>query len=355
MIRSDVVQLRLANQGLTQTRGQSPKEIVTWMGAMQAQDYTMAKWAIGIRLPGSTETMVEAALDCGDILRTHVLRPTWHLIAGEDIHWMLALTAPHIRSSMKSRHKELELSTKVLSKSYSIFEKTLKGNNHSTRDELMVKLEKARISTKDSRASHIFLMAELDGLICNGTLKGKKTTYALLDERIKAKKKITREESLYKLADRYFSSHGPATLQDFIWWSGLPVGDAKKAFAMIRKNFTEETTNNKNYLIKDLSGNRKNESVFLLPAFDEFLISYKDRKASLPSTDFTKAISNNGVFWPTITVNGQVVGTWKRILRKDRMPVEFKFFNKRANSRQQKMMLDRAVGILKSFFGYPND
>ncbi|MBX7151107.1 winged helix DNA-binding domain-containing protein [bacterium] len=353
MIHSDVAQLRLANQGLIQNRGETPSEIVSWLGAIQAQDYTMAKWAIGVRLPGSTEKTIEAALDGGDILRTHVLRPTWHFVTGEDIHWMLELTAPHIRSSMKSRHKQLGLSASVLSKSYAVIEKFLMGNNHSTRDELMAKLEKAKISTKDSRASHIFLMAELDGLICSGVLKGKKTTYALLDERISKKKKMTREESLYKLSSLYFSSHGPATLQDFIWWSGLPVGDAKSAFQTIRKNFIEKTIDKQNYLMKD-SSNQTISSAFLLPAFDEFLISYKNRKASIPSGNFAKAISNNGIFWPTITINGQVEGTWKRILKKDRMSVVFNFFNKKLNTTTQKKLLEKTTEDLKLFFDYPN-
>ena len=203
---SDVANIRLTNQHVAATKFKKAKDIVHWMGAMQAQDYAMAKWAVGVRLPDSTDTVIESAIDKGEIIRTHVLRPTWHFVSSGDIYWMLALTAPHIKASLKSRHKELELTETIISKSHTIIEKALAGGKHATREELITKFEKADIATDNNRASHIFLRAELDGIICSGATKNKKQTYALLEERVPKTKSLNRDEALTALAEKYFSS-----------------------------------------------------------------------------------------------------------------------------------------------------
>lgn len=325
---TDIANIRLSSQQIAGTKFKTVKELAGWMGAMQAQDYHMAKWAMGVRLPESTEKTIEAAIDHGEITRTHLLRPTWHFVSADDIHWMLALTAPQIKTSLKSRHKQLELSETIFNKSNTIIESALSEGKHLTREELVVELEKAKIATSDNRASHLLLRAELDGIICSGASRGKKQTYALLEERVPKSKPLSKEEALATLAGKYFTSHCPATLQDFAWWSGLPVTDAKNALELVKSDFVSETIDSQTYWLTNsfsIPGTAK-ESVHLLPAYDEFIISYKDRGASLSFENHKKAVSNNGMFWPVIVINGKVTGTWKRAIKKDNVLVETQFF-----------------------------
>ena len=325
---TDIANIRLFSQQIERTNFKTAKEIVGWMGAMQAQDYSMVKWAVGARFPNSTDREIESAINNGEIIRTHLLRPTWHLVSAKDIYWMLELTAPHVRASIKSRHKELGLSEAIITKSNTVMEKALKNRKQLTRDELIAELGKESIATNDNRASHLFLRAELDGVICSGAVKGKKQTYALLEERVPKTKPLSREKALASLARRYFASHCPATLQDFVWWSGLSVSDAKQALEMVKSDFISESIDSRIYWFINLTSSPESvkEDIHLLPAFDEFIISYKDRSASLPFENHRKTVSNNGIFRPVIIVDGQVEGVWKRTIKKDKVIVEAEFF-----------------------------
>jgi DNA glycosylase AlkZ-like len=326
----DIPFYRLINQQIAATKFSMPVEIVSWMGAMQAQDFRMAKWAIGVRLPGSSEKSIEDAINNGEIIRTHLLRPTWHFVTKEDARWIIELTAPHIRSSLNSRHKFLGFSKSIINKCFKIIEESLANGKHLTREAIMTELKKAKIDVSENRSSHIMLMAELDQLVCSGTAKGKKQTYALFNERVPKSKSLKREEALAKLAERYFASHGPATLQDFVWWSGLPVADARNAIEMIKSKFISEKINKKEYWFADSIKIPKKvkESVYLLPAYDEFTISYRDRSAVHNHNMIDKAISNNGIFRPIIVVNGQVVGLWKTVKTKDKLNITIEYFVK---------------------------
>jgi hypothetical protein len=323
----DIADLRLASQHIAGTKFTSAGELVTWMGALQAQDYAMSKWAVGVRLSNSTNKSIEAAMDKGEIIRTHVLRPTWHLVAAGDVRWMIQLTAPHIKKMVKGRHADLKLTEAVLSKSRKVLEKILRDGNYSTREELIVGFNKAGIATDENRASHIFLAAELEGLICSGPTTGGKQNFGLLDERVPPTKLLSRDEALRSLAKRYFSSHGPATLDDFAWWSGLPAGDAKRALEMVKSGFESETIEGKPYWLAEANVRIK-ESAFLLPAYDEFIISYKDRSATITFDNTKRAVSSNGIFRPVIVVNGQTVGIWKRSIKKDKAIIEMEYFTR---------------------------
>jgi hypothetical protein len=325
---SEISKIRLVRQQIAGTKFRTAKDIVGWMGAMQAQDYSMAKWAIGVRLPGETEKNVEAALDNGEIIRTHLLRPTWHFVSADDIYWILELTAPHIKNSLKFRSKSLELNDDVYKKSNKVIEKALRGENHLTRKELLKILQKAKINTDGQRGPHIILRAELDGILCNGKKRLKKQTYALLEERVPESNTFSRDEALSKLALKYFTSHSPATIKDFVWWSGLPVNDAKHALEMIKKDFFSEKIGTQTYWLSNSFSIPKNykDSIYLLPAYDEFLISYKDRSAAIPVENNKKAISNNGIFRATIVRNGKVIGIWKRLTRKNKVKIKTEFF-----------------------------
>ncbi|HEY5408092.1 MAG TPA: winged helix DNA-binding domain-containing protein [Ginsengibacter sp.] len=326
----NISNVRLIAQQITTPTFTTPKEIVSWMGALQAQDYNMAKWAIGVRLPGSTDAKIEDAFNKGTILRTHVLRPTWHFVSADDIQWMLELTAPHMNLAMKSRHKQLGLNEKIFSKSNSIIQKALEQGKHLTRPEIMSELEKANIATHDLKAIHLMYHAELNGIVCSGMMRGKNHTYALLEERVKKVKHITREEALAKLAERYFKSRCPATLEDFIWWSGLNITDGRNALEMVKNNFISENIKSKTYWLPgSFSVTPKSKSSFyLLPAFDEFIISYKDRRAVIEQEYYAKAFTANGIFRPVMVMNGKVIGLWKRDIQKDKLITEAQFFKR---------------------------
>ncbi|HPF52725.1 MAG TPA: winged helix DNA-binding domain-containing protein [Draconibacterium sp.] len=326
----DISNTRLINQRITGTKFNSVKEVVSWMGAMQAQDFYMSQWAVGVRMSDASESTINSAIDNAEIIRTHALRPTWHFVSPDDIYWMLDLSAPRIKTAMKSRDRELGLTESIFKKSNKILLTILAGDNHLTRAEIISEFQRERIPVDDNRASHLFVRAEIDKIICSGKLKGKKQTYALLSERVKNPKVLNRDEALAELAKRYFTSHGPTTLHDFNWWSGLNITETKQALEMVKSNLSSETVGDHTYWFANFQPEPviENNEVYLLPAFDEFLISYKDRSASLTFDDHKKAVSNNGMFWPVIVQNGSVIGIWKRIINKDKVALETVFFKK---------------------------
>jgi hypothetical protein len=353
MTLNELSNIRLCNQKVVGTEFKTAKEVVGWTGAMQAQDYPMAKLAVGARMLNATDEKIESAFNNGEIIRTHIMRPTWHFVSSEDIYWMLELTAQKIKSSLKSRHKELGLTQALLTQSNSIIEKALQKGIFLTREELASEFHKVKINVAENRLSHLLLCAELDGITCSGPLKGKKQTYALLQDRVPYTKRLTRDESLTELAKRYFTSHGPATLQDFTWWSGLSATEAKLGLESVKPLLISETIDSEKYWLaqSSLKHASHNTSVYLLPAFDEFLISYKDRSASLSLTDNKKAVSDNGIFRPVIVANGQVSGLWKRTVMKDSVRVETSFFH--PQPKMAKELIEKAVMAWVSFWEMP--
>lgn len=320
------------------------------MGAMQAQDYPMAKWGIGIRLPGSTEKSIEECLNRGEIIRTHLLRPTWHFVTAEDIAWMLELTAPHIKSALKSRHRELEITETLVQKSHAVLRKILSDKSHLEREILMAELSKAKIPTDNSRLSHLLLRAELDALICSGAIRNNKRTYTLLEPFLPKIKKRSREEALAELANRYFSSHGPATLPDFAWWSGLSVADSRLGIEMNKPDLIHETIDTASYWFfpsREPEGFSKKQA-FLLPAYDEYIISYRNRMAVLTHENHAKSVSDNGIFRPVIIINGQVTGLWKRTLKNEKLLIEITPF--RTYNKSEIKLIDKASGRLAMFY-----
>jgi len=351
MNSSDISTLRLHNQQITATKFKTAKELVGWMGAMQAQDYNQAKWAIGARLPHLTENQIESAFNQGEIFRTHLMRPTWHFVSADDIYWILELTAKQIKSTMKARNRDLGLTEAVLGKSQEVLVKALDGNHSLTREEISFHLNQEGISTDENRLSHILMEAEIDGILCSGGIQGKKQAYALLDERVPVKKTMSKEEALALLAKKYFTSHGPATLPDFTWWSGLPVTDARKALEMNKSALISETFGTDTYWFADSIKlpSSPPDSVYLLPAFDEYLISYKNRGAMITADHHTKAISNNGIFRPVVVVNGQISGLWKRTIKNETVIIELDHF--RPHNPAEKRLIKKAAETFGHFSG----
>lgn len=337
MTLADISNLRLINQQIADNKFKNPGDVVNWMGAMQAQDLGMAKWAVGLRIPISSEKIIEEAINEAEIIRTHLFRPTWHFVSPDDIYQLLELTRPQIKSTMSYGDKHFGLTKSVCSKSNKVIEKSLTRQKQLTREEIKAEIEKAGIDTGSNRLSHLLFRAELEEIICSGKVIGNKQTYALLSERVPNKKIFIKEETLGLLAKKYFTSHSPATIKDFIWWSGLSVTDAKAGLETVKSDLFSETINSETYWFHNNSKdiNQLNNSTFLLPAFDEFLISYRDRSAALLVGQNKNTISSNGIFRPVIVINGKVRGIWKRIIKKDKVIIEFELFD-RLNSNQKK-------------------
>lgn len=347
MTLSEIALLRLVNQRLLDSKFTAPKQVVSWLGAIQAQDYYMGKWAIGTRMLNATDQLIEDAINQGEIVRTHVMRPTWHFVLAEDIRWMLELTAPHIKAAMKTYQKKLKLNEKIFHRTNDIIAKLLEGNNHLTRAEIVAELKKEKIKADNLQATHIMFDAELNGIVCNGPMRGKQFTYALMDERIPSTKSVTREDALFKLSKKYFTSHGPATIQDFTWWSGLPAADAKKGLDLVKDKLVSEKIDNKIYwfdgtLSKSALTNQT--APLFLPAYDEFMISYTDRSASIDKKFSKVILVGNGIFRPIIVKKGKAIGIWLRTVKKNHVAITTKFF-----SAKEKMKKSEVAPLLYPF------
>lgn len=322
----DIIHLRLRNQQLSKSAFKNTIELVRWLGAVQSQDYAGAKWALAGRLKNAVEKEIDEAFDDGKILRTHVLRPTWHFVLPEDIRWMVGLTEPRISAFSAKHFRDLGLDKSVLSRSNKIIVKALGQGKHLTKKELGIALQKARIDTNELRLTFIIFRAELDGLICSGARRGKQFTYALLDQRAGDAKNLKKDEALNELASRYFASRGPATVKDFTWWSGLSPADARKAVEIIRAKLSREETDGEVYYFVSPSSTSAATKllVHLLPAWDEYTVAYKDR--SLVIDPQFESEAGHGVFNPNIVVNGKIKGSWRRELTNTSVAVETRYF-----------------------------
>jgi hypothetical protein len=281
--------------------------MVAWLGAVQAQEYGPAKWALGLRLPtGATDAAVNRALDQGRILRTHLLRPTWHFVTPADIRWMLELTAPHVHRTMSSYDRQLGLDADLMIRATDVIERALGEHRYLTRRDLGAHLERAGLPGRSRELAHIAMHAELEGIICSGPRRGKQFTYALLADRAPAAPRLSRDEALAELARRYFTSHGPATIRDFIWWSGLRTADAKRGLEMNRAR-SHDMDGLKYWSLGRAAARPpgRKTGVHLLPIYDEYLVSYRDHQA-VPRPAYVL-----GGFQHALVIAGQVAGTWR--------------------------------------------
>lgn len=283
------------------------------MGAVQAQDFGGAKWGVGQRVGKSTEADVEASFNEGRILRTHAIRPTWHFVTSDDIRWILELSAPRTHAVSAYAYRTTELDARVLKRCRKVIEKALEGGRYLTRDEIASALEAAGIAARGLRLGYIMIWSELERVVCSGPRRGKQFTYALFDERAPNAKSLPRDEALAELTRRYFVSHGPATVRDFAWWSGLTMGEARRGVELLHPLLTRVDVEDRTYWFKEcaVAGARLRPSVHLLPDYDEFLIAYKDRNSrvfglkeglSRPSFETTAFL---------LVIDGLFAGTWR--------------------------------------------
>jgi hypothetical protein len=329
MTKFDIAPQRLSNQSIVPATFEKPGDVVKRLGAVQAQDYLGALWAIGLRMKAATEKTIEQAICDRKIIRTWPMRGTLHFVTPEDVRWMLALLAPRIITNAVRRHRQLELDAATFARSEILFTRALQEGRQLTRPEMMDVLEQDGISTAGQRGYHILWWAAQTGLICFGPRQGKQDTFVLLDDWLPDGKTLSRGKSLAELAHRYFTGHGPATIQDFMWWSGLPAADARTGLEMVKAQLASEALGGQTYWFSPSlsSVNTASPTAYLLPGFDEYLLGYKDRNAVLDPAHAKKVVpGGNGMFKPIIIIDGRVVGTWKRTLRKTKVLVSLNPF-----------------------------
>jgi Winged helix DNA-binding domain len=299
---------------------------------------------------GVTDADVDRAFDDGRILRTHFLRPTWHFVAPADIRWMLALSGPRVNATNAHYYRKVGLDDRTLARCLTVVERALEGGKSLTRQDLRSVLEKASLRSAGMRLAYVMMRAELDGVVCSGPRRGKQFTYALLDERVPRARSLDRDEALAALANRYFSSHGPATLRDYVWWSGLTTRDARAGIEIAKAGLVQENLNGLTYWHVPSKSvlRRTSPSVHLLPNYDEYLIAYKDRGVT------AAALSSPGVFdaygHPFI-VEGRLLGTWRRAIGPKRASVTVSPF--RALNRSERRDLDAEVARYGKFLSLP--
>lgn len=315
MTSTEIARRRLEAQRISSTAFTRPDEVVAWLGAVQAQDYLGALWAVGSRLTGAREHDVERALAERTIVRLWPMRGTLHFVAAADARWMTELLAPRVAAAAAGRMRSLGIDGDTLSLARRALVKHLEGGRRLARPEVYRVLEGAKISTEGQRAYHVLWHLAHDGLLCFGPREGKQPTFVLFEEWLPHAKPLPREEALAALAHRYFTGHGPATLADFAWWSGLTLTDARLATSLAGKRIDEETVNGQRYWFAASSAPppASRAGTYVLPAFDEILVGYTDRSASLDASH-ASLVTAGGMFYPCIVDDGRVIGTWKRRL-----------------------------------------
>jgi DNA glycosylase AlkZ-like len=331
---------RLQCQRLATGRFTRPEDVVGWLGAVQAQEYHLAKWGLALRTRRATDATVERAFAAGKILRTHVMRPTWHFVTPTDIRWLLALTAPRVQAVLARSDRTLGITPRIIGRANRAIAAALVGGAALTRAELKAVLAGAGVPVEGTqRLAHIMAHAELDAVICSGPRRGKQFTYALLDHRAPSTRPLAREKALAELARRYFTSHGPAELKDFVWWSGLTSADARAAVERCRRDLVEEKSDGRRYWLASSARTlrRPRRAACLLPPYDEYLIGYRDRSAG------------RDPFAAQILLDGRVVGAWSRTADARSVTVTLQLHERLCRS--DALLVDEAARRYAEFLG----
>ncbi|WP_411821655.1 winged helix DNA-binding domain-containing protein [Leptospira sp. 'Mane'] len=315
MTTEEILSLRLRFQNLTEP-AKSIADVFASLGAIQAQDRNQAKFSVASRLLNCRERDINLAIAKRKIIRTWLLRGTLHLVAAKDTHWILDLISERTLSKLATYHKAQGLDAKILSRTEAIIQKQLSGKKELTRAELFSHIEEAKIPTKGIRGSFILYNAALKQILCLGKDQGKQETYTLLSDWVEKPKPISREKALGELAKRYFTSRGPASLEDFIWWSGLTSTEAKLGLELAKPHLRNEIVSDQKYWMSgkenEISKNRETDEFKFLAGFDEYIIGYTDRSLFLDPKYSKLVIQKNAIFKPTILKAGKVVGTWNK-------------------------------------------
>ena len=311
MKHPDIAGRRLRNQHITASGLRRPEDVVTWFGAVQAQEFEPALWGLGLRMRSSAAAMVERAFNDGRLLRTHLMRPTWHFVTPADIRWIQMLTAARVKRTMATYNRQLGLDARTFTRSLHVIARALRDGEFLTRLEVGEHLRRAGIEARGPRLAHLMMNAELETLVCSGPRRGKKFTYALVDYRAPRASVLPADEALATLVNRYFRSHGPATVRDCAWWSGLSGADIRRGLDMIGAK-REIIDDIEYWTAGQLSRSpTRDHQAHLLPIYDEYVVAYRDRVAVPHGFTAFKTSPRSIVFQHTLIVGGQIAGTWR--------------------------------------------
>jgi hypothetical protein len=323
-----------------------PKSVVERLVAMQAQEHAYARWSVGQRcdVPAS---VVDAAFDAGELIRTHVLRPTWHYASPADLRWLLALTGRRLDAVNARRYDELDLDARTLRRATDVIADAVAAGPR-TRRELADRLQRRRISPGGQRMPHLLFHAELHMVVCSGPMRGKEHTYAPFDDRVPAGPSFTEEEALAELARRWFTTRGPASLVDFRWWSGLPAAQARAALGAVAPELSSYEQEDRTYWFAESPRPPKGPRVDLVQCYDETIISYTETRDVLATTDvsFPAPRSIDG-FTHVLLCDGRLAGHWRVHRRRGDVKVETRLA--RTFDERERAALDAAVARYEEF------
>jgi len=326
---SSITTLRLRNQWIDAPQRGTAADVVDYLVAVQAQDFANSKWGLGLRLRGAVEVDVQRAYDRGEILRTHLLRPTWHFVTPKDIRWLLMLTGPRVQALSAGPYRNAGLDTATFKRAHAVIEKSLRGGQHLTREQLRERFEAAGVATShEFRLSYVMGHAELEGLVCSGPRRGKQLTYALLEERVPPVKKLSREAALKELTRRYFMSRAPATVHDFAKWSGLTLADCRAGIESGSSLLHKEIIDGAEYWLPASAAPRRADAhaAHLVSVFDEYISSYKHHLANATAEAARRLVNFGNAVTLAILFEGRVIGMWKRTFTKDAVVITLKPF-----------------------------
>lgn len=356
MAKQDIAAWRLRSHGLAGARFRSVTEVVRWLGAVQSQEYAVAKWSVGQRATGLSDAGLDQALAEGTVLRTHVMRPTWHFVAAADLRWLLALTAPRVHAANAHYYRKFELDEAVFRRSNALFARALAGGQQLTRPELARVLAAGGIEADALRLGYLLMYAELSAVICSGGLRGRQRSYALFDERVPAAPARDRDEALADLTTRYFTSHGPATRADYQWWSGLTATDARRGIELAGADLARLEQDGQTYWHAAGPPPRAlapAPTAHLLQGYDEYIVAYTgSSRAALDRAELAATAARAGTLLLHIVIlDGQVVGSWRRKLTARRLTVEAESLRPLAAA--ERAAVRDAVDRYAAFLGVP--
>ena len=308
------VAIRLLNQQLAAPQSGDAAEVVGHMGAMQAQDYRMMRWAVEMRTRRPSARAFKEAFDGGRIVRLHLMRGTWQLVAARDYWMMLDLCAPKAIAVTKGwmSGNGIAIPDREMGRVRDILVREASARGSATKADFGRALEEKGVRMDDHRLSYHIRMAEFTGVLCSGELLPMKATYALAADKVKRTGKMERDEALARFTLKYFQSRQPATLEDFVWWSGLGVGECRRGIALLGDRLHAERFKERDFYLTDTCRTRgfRRGKVLLVPPYDEYLIAYKSRDIVLPPEHRHRAHNNSGIFQPVIARDGVVCGNW---------------------------------------------
>ena len=306
--------IRLLNQQLISPQFSTPTEVVSYMGAMQAQDYRMMRWAVAMQTRKPSHMAFQKAFNEGQIVRLHLMRGTWQLVSAEDYWMMIDLCAPKAIAAIKSwmKSNRISIPDEELMLVRDILAQTVADKGSATKEDIVRALTERDLQIDEHLLSYHIRMAEISGTLCGGNLLPTKATYALTADKVPQRAKMDRDEALMLLTRKYFQSRQPATLEDFVWWSGLNVSDCRKGITLLGNSIHVERWKGRDFYLTDDCRTRgfRSGRFLLIAPYDEYLISYKSRDIVLPTENRHRAHNDTGIFQPVIAYDSGICGNW---------------------------------------------